>query len=470
MKLNMIRKRIPAVLCAAVLMSSCADTGYEGFDIPDQGGSDIEPVAQYTQSFEFEDTAPEEPTLETFSSSDNICTIEKKEHYYNVILDLEQGDHYAAGAAYADAILAAAPDYSSVFEPYLYENIHMAFSETNEKSFESLTARVTSLKDSLDDDYRLEIEGFADRISGGTHGFEQNGALSYEEALTMQMVPDALRGTACSAVTLDGSRTQSGERLTARVLEWLMGSSNQLAEIQTVLRYKNGSHSITTVSALGLLDVISGYNDSGVLAGILDAGSGGGDNDYIYEGRTCYTYALRYALENFTTAREAGEYMTENADRFTYSHNVFLTDKDSAFCAEDSVTEGMGKPVLRTEDTPTRGDFPMTAEGAFFVVNCCVSEGSRSPERNGFSLHDLVRWRKYNEWFGGSEVFTAGSLKARLACETKECYDRELDVINSSTGAFHVLVLDYSTGIVQATFMRPDAEGGKPLYIKIAQI
>ncbi len=464
--MNKILRYAP-VLGAVLLLTGCTVPTYEGFAFPEQGGTSIKPAEEYKRSLSLPDTAPEEPTEQTVSSADGICTIEKKAHYYAVTLDLEQGDHTAAGAAYAEAILAILPDYAETLEPYLYENINLFFPETNEKSFAALTDRVTTLKDSLAEEYRLEIEGFAERICFGRHGFAADGALSYEEALTMQMIPDALRGTACSAASLDGSRTVSGERISARILEWLMGSSAQLAQIQTVMRFRNGSNSFTTVSALGLLDVISGFNDSGVLAGILDVGAGE-DHPYTCEGRTCYTYALRHALEHLTTAREVGEYMVSQSDRFTYSHNIYVTDRSDAFCAEDSAGGVLGPSVLRGADTPLRPDYQMTADGAFFVVNCHIAEGS--PDQEAFDTHNIIRWKRFNEWFAGDETFTAGSFKSRLACETPECYDHKLNVVGADADAFHVLVLDYATGSVQAAFHRPNEDAGEPYYIQIAQI
>ncbi len=462
-----IKTCLAGIASVFILTSCTAKATYEGFTIPDQGGSTLTPAAEYSRNLDLDDACPEEPTLSEYSSEDGLCVIEKKEHYYAVTLDLEKGDHYKAGAAYAEAILKAVPDYGESFEPYLFENITMMFSEADEESYKSLTKRVTTLKDSLEDEYRLEAEGFADRISGDVHGFSKDGIISYEEALTLQMVPDALRGTSCSAVSLDGSRTVSGKRISARILEWMMGSSDQLAEIQAVTRFKNGNRSITTVSSLGLLDVISGFTDNGVLAGILDVG-GTNQCEYTYEGKTCYTFALRHALENSVNARDVAEYMLAGSDKFTYSHNIYVTDEKDAFCVENSANELIGKAKIRTETTPLRPDYGNVPDGAFFVVNCYVSEGS--PDKNAFDLRNLIRWRKLSEWFDGDEKFTSGSFRSRLASETKENYDRDLPVEGADADAFHVLVIDYSTGETDVSFYRPDDEAGVPEYIKIAEI
>ena len=43
-----------------------------------------------------------------------------------------------------------------------------------------------------------------------------------------------------------------------------------------------GKNSFTSVAVLGMLDVLTGLNDKGVFAAMLDAGSG---YDYVCEGR-----------------------------------------------------------------------------------------------------------------------------------------------------------------------------------------
>lgn len=453
-----------------MLLSSCGYQTYDGFIIPEQGGSSLQPVAEFRRELEFDDIAPEEKTVRTFTSADGLCTIEKKEHYFDVTLDLENGSHYDCGAAYGEAIISAMPDYSSIMEPYIYENINMAFGSVNEKSFEALTERLNTIKASLDKEYIDELDGFADTVSGGVHGFSNDGILSYEEMLAAELVPDCLRGTACSAASLDGSRTVSGERITARILEWTTGSADQISQVHTVLHLKNGSRSLNIVSALGMLSVITAYNDDGVLAGILDVGCE--DSDFVYEGRTSYTFALRYALENYDTAREAGEYMVKNSGRFTFCHNILLSDRNEVYCAEDSVCPEAGESHLRSEDSPCDDDFPMEAKGPFFIVNDYAYDCGERDE--GTSEHNIVRWKKFNEWFSGDEKFSAGSFKSRLASEAPECYDRRLNIVRGNAQAFHIVIVDYGTGTVQASFYTPPADLTDhtfiPEYIRIDDI
>ena len=461
----MKRFGIFAVLTAAVLLTGCSAATYEGFTIPEEERT-LTPVGALTREVSYEDIAPAEKTQATFRSADGLCVIEQKAHYYDVTLDLEQGDRRAAGSAYAEAVLAAVPDYASVMEPYLYENIRVAFGDVNEGSFSALSERVTSLKASLDKDYQDELDGFAETLSGSVHGYAEDGTISYEEALTLQMVPDALRGTACSAVSLDGSRTTSGERITARILEWYTGSADQIAASHMVLHLKNGENTIHSISAIGMLSIITGYNPDGVLAGILDVGCE--DSEYVYEGKTCYTFALRHALENCSTAREIGEYMNANCNRFTFCHNLLLSDRNEVCCAEDSVRLKMGKPALRFPETPLNDGLTFDAPGVFCIVNGYAVKGNYDCITN--TSHNIVRWRKFEEWFGGEQRFSPGDFKSTLACESEENEDHAVDQVGASDVAFHVAIVDYGTNTVQVSFTKPDAEGGAPDFITVGTL
>lgn len=167
------------------------------------------------------------------------------------------------------------------------------------------------------------------------------------------MVPDALRPTSCSALSLWGDKTVSGRMMTLRVLEWNLGSENQMGKMSAVTHMKNGDKSITAIGILGLIDIITAINDDGVFDGILDVGSLE-EETFVCEGKKCYTYAIRYALENFDNATDVGNYMVENSGDFTWCHNLIISDKDNAYCAEDCVSEvsKKGQGYVLVEEIP----------------------------------------------------------------------------------------------------------------------
>ena len=112
----------------AVLLSGCGNRF-----VPPQTYGTIKPADDLYIENHYEGTVPtDEPVLETVSSSNGLCVIQKKNSYYDVTLDLEHGTHRDVGKAYAEAILKAYPNYANIMEPYLYENITNAFSELHE--------------------------------------------------------------------------------------------------------------------------------------------------------------------------------------------------------------------------------------------------------------------------------------------------------------------------------------------------
>ena len=258
-------KLISALSAAALFFSLCGCTSSAQITSDGMvkvGSMNVESPTHYT------DESPAEDAVGEFTSENGLCTIVKYPSYYDVTLDYEKGTPAEVGAAYAETILKAVPDYEMVFEPYLFENIRNAFSGRDIR-YDSLEKRIMSLVSNLPDEYREEVESFAKAIADGEEGYLENGKLSYIEALTMQMIPDALRPTACSALSIGGTRTVSGERLSLRNLEWSLGSSAQMTQIHAVTFMKKGENSITAISVLGLLDMITAVNDDGVMIGIL---------------------------------------------------------------------------------------------------------------------------------------------------------------------------------------------------------
>ena len=208
--MNKIYKKIISFSIIAGMLLSVCGCGTNAKAVQSEGmkkvGSlNVEEEVTYTDDSEKEDV------IETFSSADGLCVIEKYSTYYDVTLDYENGEPSEVGKAYAETIIEAVPGFVNNFEPYLHENIRNAFNgrKINE---EALEERIETMVDSLPKEYKDEVTSFAKTISQGEEGYAEDGKLSYIEALTMQIIPDALRPTACSALSVGGGRTVSGRR------------------------------------------------------------------------------------------------------------------------------------------------------------------------------------------------------------------------------------------------------------------
>lgn len=398
-----------------------------------------------------------------FLSEDGLCTIQKMQSYYDVNLDYTKGNAEQVGRAYASTIIKAVNEYEAVMEPYLYENIRLSLGSM-ERKYDAILPRLEALFESLPDEYKSEIMGFAQEISKGEHGFNENGSISYEEGILMQMVPDALRGTACSALSLWGEKTLSGENIMCRNLEWNLGSDQQMSYCHAVVHMNKGDKSIINITVLGIFGILTAVNDDGVFAAILDVGSNG--ENFEYENKKCYTYELRKALENYTTAFDVGNVMVDSSSDFTFSHNIALSDKNGSCCAEDAVESlqksGKAYSVLRTAETPIFDGLQWESDDAFFVLNSFVSKDNQ----DSFSAGELnmVRFAKFNSWLKSKEKFSLGDVKEML---TQEKVEQDKVAVVHSKNVFHTVIIDYETGVIQAAFSSPGRVQDKPEFISI---
>ena len=381
------------------------------------GSQNVEEEVTYT------DESEKEEIIESFSSEEGLCVINIYPTYYDVTLDYEKGEPAEVGKAYAETILEAVPGFVDNFEPYLHENIRNAF-DGRKINYDALEERIETLIASLPEEYKDEVISFAKTISQGEEGYNEDGKLSYIEALTMQIIPDALRPTACSALSLGGEKTVSGKRISIRNLEWNGGSENQITEIHAVTHMKKNDRSITTVGVLGLLDIITAVNDDGVMIAILDVGSKEG-LPFIYEGKKCYTFEIRYALEHFDNAREAGEFLIEESGDFTWCNNLLCTDEKDAFCCENATREvvsaGKGRSVLRTTDSELMEGLRWDTPDALCIVNTFATKGNQDTFTG--EEFNLTRFVKYNNWVSEKDKFSVADAKGLMAREVVNQYE-----------------------------------------------
>lgn len=403
----------------------------------------------------YSDESKREEETASYVSDDKLCTIKKFPSYYDVTLDYEKGSPEEVGKAYADTIMKAVPGYVAVFEPYLYENIRLLFNG-REINYSALEKRIRTLEQSVPAEYKTEIESFAKTISEGEEGFKENGRLSYIEALTMHMIPDGLRPTACSALSLSGSKTKSGKRISMRNLEWNRGSESQISQIHAVTHMKKGERSITSIGFLGLLDIITAVNNDGVMIGILDVGTVNRE-PFIYEGKKCYTFEIRKALEEYKTAREAGEFLSLESGDFTYCNNLLITDADDAFCAENCTSEvaaaGKARSVLRDKDSELIPALSWDSPDSLCIVNSFATKGNQ----DGFSGEpsNIIRFVKYNNWVSGKDKFSIADVKGIMAREIVDNYEN-VNVHNS--GTIHTVIVDYESSKIHVSFTHGIAE------------
>ena len=473
-----MKRNLCCILPAALILTGCNSfRGYDQIPAPAAEKSSIQPVGNWDTDNNYEGiAATKEPTLLSFTSANGLCRMDVKQSYYDVTLDLSSGDHYAAGAAYSELLMQlsekTAKDFEKQTEDYIYESLATVYSSDDslqrigikkEEKPQLIQERVRKLKSLLPEKYRQELNGFASGFHGGDSGFVQDGKLSQDEVDLISLVPDVLRETACSAISLDGSRTASGKRLTGRLLEWDLGKGNRMSEAHCVLHFQDGDHSVTSVCSVGQLDVITGINTHGVFAGDLDVGSKN-EAFSLNDESLSYTFSLREALETCKSARELGEYMNRLAPRFTYNHNLIITDEAEALVAENSHTETDGKPLLRDQNTALLDGLNWNAKGCICAVNSFAAQGQYDAMTTTRS--NVVRWVKYDRLFAEEkEPISLARFKALMTAEKTDSAYHDI----RSNGLVFLVIVDYDSHTLQTAFTGKDGIVDKPGFLEISE-
>ena len=436
-------QRIIPLAAAALLLTGCARTGYQNFTIPEQGPSTLEPVDTIYRESHYTGIPPkQEKAQQTVTTGNGACVLSFMGSYYDVTLDFSKGTHYEVGAAYAEAAQQIKEDYANISEGYLYENIRAAFTNL-EEDYSAVERRTEIIFQTLRQEYQEEINGFADTICGGEEGFVQDGFLSREEAILLQLVPDVLRGTACSAISADGSTTASGERITCRILEWELGSEKQLCQAHTLIHMRNGSESFTSVGYLGCMTILTGINQAGLMLSEYDVGSR--ENvPYTTKDKRSYTFDMRYILEHETSAQKAAAYFRDNAAHYPYCVNVLCTDAEDACVTELVVTQEDGTPIVRDSSTALHDRLVWEDPAYLCVVNAFAAKGNS--DLLTYSASNVIRWDRYNALFCGQRQLTLDRFKELMTCEKT---DNHLVRIRGE-GMVHMVIADYDTHHLQA--------------------
>lgn len=404
MKSAFLRKFIGiAAIISIFFLSGCSS----GNSLPIKLGKVEEnkeaiPVSK-SSKFSYKDiSSQKEKTIATVKSSDGLAVIDKKESYYEVTLNLEEGSHYDVGKAYGEAILQIYPDFIEIAELSLYKNVGPLIGSGANANV--LKERLNAVIPQIPKEYVDEINGFVDAVAKGKTPFQADGKLSREEIFALNLLPDIVRGTQRSGMAVSGDKSYTGSTITGRILEWFFGSEKFMTKLHSVVTFKNYDKTITTIGFLGLFNVITAVNDDGVFLGILDSETG---EPFVAEGKKCYTYEIRKALENYTTAEEVAKYTNSLSTEYTFSHNLLITDSKNAFVAENCVSGG--KAGIRTADSKLAKSLKWNNPDSLCVVNGFALKGSFN---NLVSKpHNKIRWKKFNDRLKKYEKVDADDIK-----------------------------------------------------------
>jgi hypothetical protein len=288
-------------------------------------------------------------------------------HYYRVVIHVGDGSHYDTGREYAEQTLRAVPNWEEIVDSYIAEL-------TDDFTYTIVLGRVADIKSRIPQDYKSEIDGFASVLSGGTNNTRDDKHISKDELYLINLLPDVGRSTQCSAVSVFGDLSATGSTITGRILDWITGSDNQFPRLQAVVIIQNGSRSVCLIGALGFMGVISGCNDNGVFAAILDSPTGGA---YSSANKRSYPFDLRYALEHYSTLDQIADYMKDGNKAYTYGHLIFLSDATESKVVENDLSAAPHRAVRVFDSALNAGVATWLApDYSIGAVNSFVLEGN----------------------------------------------------------------------------------------------
>ncbi|MCX7921850.1 MAG: C45 family autoproteolytic acyltransferase/hydrolase [Clostridia bacterium] len=301
-------------------------------------------------------------------TSKNVTIVNKGTHF-EIVLDFSDGlAHREMGEAYGEKILAAVPNFEALWDSYITEVI------PSDDIYGLFLLRAHEIMPQIQQDYRDEIEGIASKLSAGSENVRGDGKLSKDELYLINLFPDVGRGTQCSGISVFGKRSSTKSTMTARVLDWYGGSKNQLANIQTVLTFKNGNKSICTISYMGYMGVISGFNDNKVFAAILDSSTG---SPYTSTSKRSYPLDLRYALENEKTLDGVADYVKAKERSYTFSHLILLSDPADSKVLENNISSDVNNVRdVRSVDSALNNGVEWGFDNALGTVNSFILKGN----------------------------------------------------------------------------------------------
>lgn len=383
---------------------------------------------------------------------DVVCdpvTIQDTGLYWNVVLNYECGvSRREMGYLYAEEIFQVVPDIQKLVDSYLTEQFYGLG-----VLHSVMMGRIDEVLPQVDAELRDELEGIVGYVVDVVHGGVApkneiaDGVLSRREIYFLNLFPDVGRPTACSGVSVFGSRSATGNPILLRLLDWSSGSRNQLNQLQAIITIKNGSKSVTLVGYLGMLSVITAFNEDGVFSSILDSTTGA-----LYPSwkkRDSYVYDLRYAMENFSSLEGVADYMKDKKRVYSYNHNILLADKKSSKVLENNIS-GLGLSMgrrLRSWDSDLHWGVDWGFKDAIGVVNSFLLNGNHNN-------HTLDYWN----------VARFKTMKSVLAGKGDTVDKEELKQISYESEMYdpgwtqHIVVFEPTTLSVEVFFLPRSGE------------
>ncbi len=378
-------------------------------------------------------------TILSASLSAQHVTIADSGAYYHVTCDLASaGSRYQMGWELGQAIAGQVPEFEGLVDSYLAER------SGSNSTYNAWLFRMRDIWPQVPQEFREEIDGMIAGVVADTVNVRGDGKLSRDEIRLLNLFPDCARSSQCAGLVVFGPGSASGHPMTARLLDWHSGNQNQLGKIQAVtfIKNKNGTGSACLIGFLGFLGAVTGFNEDGLFAGILDSPSGIG---YSSSGRRSYAMDIRKALEDFSTLDQAGQYLSDTAKHYAYNHLVLLSDANTGAVLENNFS-GSGANMRRALRRDTSALNPGVAwgyGGSVAAVNSFVLLGNHD-NHTGVQFN-TGRWASFQGQVGAYGQVDWEDLKLIAG-------------FDNGNGPGYEYTDIYNAGNLQVVCFRPDSQ------------
>ncbi|HEX2939023.1 MAG TPA: C45 family peptidase [Ruminiclostridium sp.] len=405
------------------------------------------------------------PASTVKSCSDDGVSITDKGNYYDVVIDFTKGmTHEQMGAAYAKCIKKMLPDYESILESYIDENLIKT-------EYKYALNRVDDITEQVNTEFKDEIDGLASGMSGGNNDVYGDKKISKHEMYLFNLFTDAVRGSQCSYISVFGSRSATGKTITGRNLDWYGGSQNQLPRIQAVITYIYPHKKVCSIGFLGYMGMLTGFDSDKVFAGILDSGTGAA---YTSEGRRSYPLDLRYAMETKDSMNDVAEYMRDPKKLYAFNHIIGFSDPDSSVILENNFS-GNGssgqrvRRAIRTSDSKLNDNIKWGISDAVAAINCFMLYGNNDNYTQ--NKYNTKRWKSIlNQFEKDGPTISVDEIKSMESFHTgssPKLFSENGDIYNKMT--IHSVIFQPDSMSLQIFFRPKDnrVNPSKPTYIDI---
>lgn len=303
--------------------------------------------------------------------SQSLVTIEQKETYSKIIIDYTtEANSTEVGKSYGEAIKKNFTNFEEDIDQYINNYCELYAQQSTSSStiqlYNLFLSRIPKIWPRIPEKYRNELQGFASSLSNANNNVLNDGELSKDEIYLLNLLPDIGRLTQCSAISVFGSMSATGENIIGRNLDWYSGKLVKYNSI-TFSKHRK-SNSVARIGYVGTLFTISGFNDKGVFASILDSPT---KETFSAENKYAYTYDLRRALEQASSIEDIVSNMTSHD--YTFNHNIFLGDIQKSGVLENDLDNNR---ELRTPDSTLKDGIEWIFNDSVASVNAFLLSGN----------------------------------------------------------------------------------------------